>query len=214
MWTDINKVYLFDDYPTSFSKLPRTVERFDASRLFAGNTPFEFEPSKANFAYKLKMRSWFNWAAIVALPSISVDDPLHRDLIDLGVGDQWVSSPEREALSSDPLLAVLFELRNYEVHVEFRPSEVKKFQAQFGSERQGNSEKNFVDRDAIFIAPIDFISLSKLRNVKSGRSKITEDMVDWFNRQARTWPASYLIGVARERYAKYISKYLERNGID
>ena len=215
MWPDVEKVNLIEEIPAAVKRLPRTMERFAASRFFAGHTPFEWEMVEVENSTKLQIKSWLNWASIVALPAAAVGDPLHRDLAEIGLGDNWLASEERRDLYADPLLAVLFELRNYEVHIELRTGEMKSFRAIIGyCAKPDVAPKELDSGDCVFISPIDFTSLSLLRNVQSGRSKLTAEMVDWFNRQASTWPAAYLIGTARERYAVYIARFLKRNGVE
>jgi hypothetical protein len=149
------------------------------------------------------------------LPAATTNDPLHRDLKDLGVGEQWIISEERKEIYTDPLLAVLFELRNYEVHIELRTGKVKNFHSLFAYETRPEDEPEDIELgDKVFISKIDFDSLSQLRNVRTRRSTVTPEMIEWFNRQADIWPASYLLGIARERYASYLAKYLKRNGVE
>jgi len=204
MWPDIEKVKLSEKIPDAVLRLPRTMERFEASRFFAGHVLTSLE------SRKLQTKSWLNWASIVALPSAAVDNPLHLDFAEISLGDEWLRSQERIELYADPLLVVLFELRNYEVHFEFRTGKIGNFRTIVES---GAEQKEYDFGDAVFISAIDFISLSRLKNIQSGRSSITVEMVNWFNRQAEIWPAAYLIGVARERYARYIARFLKRNGI-
>lgn len=215
MWPDIDKVNLAEEIPVVVKRLKRTMERFSASRFFAGHTPFEWEMVDVENSQKLQIKSWLNWASIVALPAATDNDPVHRDLAEIGLGEIWLKSQERRDLYTDPLLAVLFELRNYEVHIELRRAEMKNFHAIVEYDTKPDSEPKELDFEGrVYISPIDFVSLSRLRNVQSGRSTVTVEMVDWFNRQADTWPAAYLIGTARERYTAYIAKFLNCNGIE
>lgn len=215
MWPDIEKVPLVEELPTEINILSRTVERFAASRFFAGHTPFEWEEVEIDSRTRLRMKSWLIWASIVALPGLAVNDPLYHDLEALGLANQWIDSEERRELYADPLLAVLFELRNYEVHVDLRTGEWKNFRAHVGYGVRPELEPKEEDFGVrVFVSSIDFLSLSRLRNVRTGRSNVTLEMVNWFNRQAETWPAAYLIGAARERYATYVSRFLKRNAAE
>lgn len=214
MWPDIEKVPLVEELPPEIGAMSRTAERFAASRFFAGHTPFAWDVVEVDGQTKLQIKSWLIWASIVALPGAAVNDPLYRDLEALGLVDKWVCSEERRNLYADPLLAVLFELRNYEVHFEIRTGEWRNFRPLLGYGAKPEVEPQEKDLgDKVFISPIDFPSLSQLRNVQTGRSKVTTEMVDWFNRQSATWPAAYLIGVARERYAIYVAHFLKGNSV-
>ncbi len=215
MWPDIEKVSLFENLPAAVQRLSRTVERFAASRFFAGHWPIDWGIYKVGDSKKLQILSWLNWASILALPGAVTGDPLHRDLTEIALGNEWLESQEKRDICEDPLLAVLFELRNYEVHIELRTGKIGNFSSKVMSDAKTNGEPKEVDfGDTTFISPIDFGSLSQLRNIQSGRSPVTAEMVNWFNRQAIIWPAAYLIGTARERYVEYIAHFLERNGFE
>jgi hypothetical protein len=215
VWPDIEKVSIAEKIPAAVRKLPRTIERLAASLFLAGHTPFEWKMAEVEESRKLQIKSWLSWASIVAIPAPAVGDPLHHDLIDIRVGDEWIGSEERRQIYADPLLAVLFELRNYEVHVELRIGETKNFRTMLGSDAAPDTDLKEMDfGDELFISPVDFPVLSQLRNVQSRRSRVTPEMVAWFNRQASTWPAAYLIATARERYTTYIARFLQRHGIE
>jgi len=207
MWPDIEKVPLVEEIPAEIKKLSRTAERFTASRFFSSYSPFEWNIVQVDSSEKLQVKSWLNWASIVTLSAVG--DSLHRDLEEFGLADKWRASEERRNVYAHPLLAVLFELRNYEVHFEFREGEVRNFRPLVGYGAKPNVEPQEKDLgDEFFFSPIDFTSLSRLRNIQSGRSSVTVEMVDWFNRQASTWPAAYLIGVARQVYAEHVARFL------
>lgn len=214
MWPDIEKVPLVEELRTEIDALPRTAERFAASRFFSRHTPFGRDVAEVDSQTRLQIKSWLIWASMVALPGAGVNDPLYRDLEAIGLADKWVGSEERHDLYADPLLAVLFELRNYEVHFELRTGEWKNFRPLVGYGAKPEVEPQEEDLgDRVFVSPIDLQSLSQLRNVQTGQSKVTAEMVDWFNRQTATWPAAYLIGVARERYTAYVAQFLKGNSV-
>lgn len=211
MWSDIDRVYLVEETPTEISSLPRTLEKLKASRYFAGYSPSEWHIVQVDKDEKIQIKSWLLWASIVALSSVG--DSLLIDLEEIGLTHKWRSSEERKSVYKNPLLAVLLELRNYEVHIEFRPGELRNFSAWLAHDANPNKETEQKDMgDAFFFSPIDYQSLSRLRNLQSGRSNVTAEMTEWFNRQTSAWPAAYLIGIARELYTKYIANFIRQNG--
>lgn len=215
MWPDIRKASLLEDIPSVMEKLPRTAERLKASHFFAAHTPSEWRMAQVDSDYQLQVKSWLNWASIVALPNPSMDDPLDRDFESIGLAEEWRKSEERRKLYEDPLIAVLLELRNYEVHFELRKGDVRNFRPLYGMEARPNEEPKEIDLgERFFIASIDYKSLSQTINIKSGKSKVTSEMIEWFNRQTSTWPAAYIIGQARERYTVFIAEFLKNNGIE
>jgi len=211
MWSDIEKVYLVEQIPVEIEGLQRTLEKLEASRFVAGHDPF-YAGMVVESGWRRKVWSWFTWASLVAFAAI--EDSLKLDLEGLGVFDRWWVWQEKHDVYQEPLIAVLMELRNYEVHLEFREVKVRDLQALLGSEAKPGEEPQKRDfGESVFIAEVDYISLSRLRNIQSGKSPVTAEMVDWFNRQASTWPAAYLIGRARESYTGYIAQFLKQNNV-
>jgi hypothetical protein len=212
MWPDIEKMCLVEKVPAEVKGLPRTLQKFEASRFFAGHNPFFADMMQIESAWKQKVRSWLIWASLVAFAAVK--DSLKLDLKELDLFDRWQGSQEKHDVHNEPLIAILMEWRNYEVHFESREAEVKDFQALLGfGARPGEEPQEKELGERVFIAEVDFTSLSRLRNIRSGRSPVTAEMVDWFNRQASTWPAVYLIGRARESYTEYIARFLRRGDI-
>lgn len=216
MWPDIEKVGLFERIPKVIEHLPRVSEKIRASHFFAAQDPYFFEKHNASIfgipetdsEVKREGYSWLIWASTVAFAALK--DSLKLDLNELRLYDAWGNSTERRDTYDNPLIAVLFELRNYEIHFEFRKVDIRDFQAYRGSDPKLN---NYIFEGSIFISPIEFNKLSQLNNIKSGKSGVTASMVDWFNKQASTWPAANLIGTARSVLANNIKQFLYNNGL-
>jgi len=205
MWPDIEKVSLFSSTSARVETLPRTQGRLNASLFLGGHSPFEWEYTKPDQDTMRRIRSILVWASVVALSSAR--EMLTRDLHDIGLDVAWRSSAQRGRLIASPLLAVLHELRNYEVHLEFREGNIRDHDVWVGS--PGSSEaKHYRHPDAYFFSPIEFSELARLHNISDGRSLVTSEMVQWFSRQAATWPAVYLVGEARDLFVFHVDEFL------
>jgi hypothetical protein len=209
MWPDIEKVSIIEDLPAELGKLPKTLERFDASRFFGGHTPSSWKIVEVDIEWRRKVMSWLCWASIAAFSSIR--DTLWFELSAIGLENAWHNSNERSRALKDPLIAVVLELRNYQVHFEFQDVDIKDFSTLVGYARQPEKEpERFELGEHAFISKIDFTQLAKTRNIQQGISSVTKNHVAWFNRQAATWPSAYLIGEARHRFAGFMAEFIRR----
>lgn len=213
MWPDIKKMNLFDETPEILKKLPRTSERFNALYYFATHTPHEWSIIHVDRNRQLQIKSWLNWAALVAFPNPSCDDPLQKDLEYMGLAERWEKSEEKQNLYADPLIAVILELRNYEVHFELRTGIMKEFQVFYGSTSRLDGAKKIVINDEVFIAQIDYKLISRTRNIVSGKSAVSAEMVNWFNHQISIWPAGMLLLEAKGRFCFFVAEFLKINGV-
>ena len=204
MWPDIDGVTLFDTMPERLSALRRTKQRLNASRYFA-LAPFAGEHAKPDTDTRRHIGSYLAWASIAALSSAR--DMLVCDLQEDGRDEEWKCSIAKKRLDQDPLLAVLHELRNYEVHLECREGEIRDHEA-YAVSADGLTLHHFRERNAFFIVPIVYDELASLRNIASGRSTVTPEMVEWFKRQASDWPAVYIVGKAHRLFALYVDDFL------
>lgn len=207
MWPDIEFVPAMRRDSSLLDMFPKTKDRLDATwylisgaRGSAGNHLAESERNR--------IESWLNWAGIAALACVS--ESLEIDLEDTNLKLTWNEAAERIKFEADPLLSVFKELRNFGVHIEFHPICSKTM-----SYRWGNLEKSepAPDREHFYFQNIEWSEFSTLRNIRRGASNVKPAMVDWFNRQAQQWPASYLIGKARETAIDYLEEFVIRSGL-
>ena len=124
-----------------------------------------------------------------------------REIGLLGFGDQWRSSTERLSIQTDPLLAILKELRNYETHLTFA-----------GRRRHTEVDLRTVvspmDHRSFFFSPISFCQFSELRNIRQGRSPVTQTVVDDFNNLALTHTVEAIVDLALDRLSATLATFL------
>lgn len=173
MWPDIKKVPIVKPQATWLSLLPRTMDRLDAAISFPNARRDRSEYSKEIDAEGFKQDGWLCWASLAALSA--VQESLQLDLQALWHSEIWEKSPERAELKNAPLLAGPLELRNYGVHFEVHKSHLRDFTAKVG-------DRDIEFGQELFFIPVDWHELSKLRNIKMGKSPVTHDMIDWFIR--------------------------------
>lgn len=204
IWPQIDRVALIETIPKEMHLLPRTLDRFEGSRYFLASAPSIEKEGINNWTQKTIL--WHAWAAIASLPSPSKSDVIAKDITEINQLEKWNHSNVRKNIYQDPLVSTFLELRNYNVHFKITNMENRNFNSIIV--RDGNQEE--IDFGiSLFIQAVDFDELRKTRNIQSGLSNITEQMVNWFNRQSQKWPIHYLLGEARERYMAYLATFVQ-----
>lgn len=194
-WKDIESVGLFDDVPDTVRRLTRTIERLSMSRFFCSG------PIQPPY-HRDEVDSWMVWASIAALPSPANQDPIHQDMLELGLSNEWNSSTAKKGIYSDPLLATLLEIRNFGVHAEVKKNRRQDFIAH-------HNGKDVNLGHSVYILPVDFSELSRNRNIQTGISSVDQNMIAWFNGQVDSWPAHCIIGEARRRLIVILDDFLK-----
>jgi hypothetical protein len=70
---------------------------------------------------------------------------------------------------------------------------------------------DYVAHDSFFFTPINWQEMVKLRNIKSGRSPITQKTVDQFNKEyAKKYSVETIIMNLMDWYAERIYQFLEK----
>ncbi|MGB8167326.1 MAG: hypothetical protein WCF18_07520 [Chthoniobacteraceae bacterium] len=184
-------------WPERVRTLPMTLDRFRAASVFFD---VKFPPFLAGH---LDAQKWISWGSLSAVASIP--EVFAREVQFLGFATEWRSSPERNAMRNDQFLATLKELRNYETHLTFltrrRTSEIPRDQI-----------ISHVDFRSFFFGPISFSQLSELRNIREGRSPVTQAAVDAFNRLAETHTVEAIIVLGLDRLSEIIATFLSSIG--
>jgi len=183
-------------WPTYVKDLPRTLDRFRTASVFFD---LKFPPF---LIASIDARKWISWASIAAL--ISIREVLEIDFEDLEYLDKWKKSREYSEIQENKVLLVLKELRNYEIHID-------------SQERVSHIEidRNFVcehiDHDSFFFSPIDWHKISRLKNIRLGRSQLTEEIIEHFNEDyAKKYSVETIILTIMDWYAERIYNFLER----
>ena len=159
----------------SFTLLPLSGERAGAVLFFARLMEVHARESATSTAIR-----YFR-AALGEFKSIF--DLLPSDLKDLGLSQQWSRSPLKTELDALPLISVLKKVRNFAVH----SARVRGYGREFRVTVLGDGGDAIQDIPSIFVESLE-------RNLL-GRDigDISDDSLDWFNRQASFWPAHLLL---------------------
>lgn len=183
-------------WPSHIKDLPRTLDRFRTASVF-------FDLQFPTFLKaSIDARKWISWASIAAL--ISIGEVLEIDFEDLGYASQWKISEECLEIKENEILLVLKELRNYEIHIEFQERVPH-------LEIESSLVKEHVDHDSFFFYPIDWDQISKLKNIRTGRSKLTKEIVEDFNENyAKGYSVQTIIFSMMDWHAERIHVFLER----
>lgn len=191
IWTTYNI-----KWSTYVKELPRTLDRFRTASVF-------FDVRFPTFlASSIDARKWISWASIAAL--ISIQEVLEIDLEDIGYDREWKVSKEYKEIKENEILNVLKELRNYEVHIDFQERIAH-------TDIDRNDVSEHIDHDSFFFSPIDWNQIAKLKNIRSGRSRITQEIVNHFNDQyAKKYSVETIIVSMMDWHAEKISAFLER----
>ena len=181
-------------WPKKLERLSRILDRFRATSVF-----FDLEyPSY--LISSIDARKWTSWASLSALASILEVAEFEFD--DLGLLSQWKQSSELREIRNDKRLAVLKELRNYEVHIEYQ-----KRLSHMEIDKKLINET--VDHDSFFFTPINWVEFQKLNNVKSGRSIVDQNAVLDFNKYVETYSVETIINQTLEWLADKICAFIQ-----
>ena len=180
-------------WPSRLASLPRTLDRFRATSVF-------FDVKFPSFlAGSISALRWVSWGALAALASIP--EVLERELEEKDIADSWRNSVARQAIRNDPLLAILRELRNYETHIAFveRRASSSLPVAEIAQEPKIRSS---------YFAPVSFAQLAELRNIREGRSPVSQDTVVYFNHIAERYTVNGVIDLALDRLSILIFEFV------
>ena len=187
------------NWPSRVANLPRTLDRFRATCVYFD---IKFPPFLAG---SLDAQKWISWGALSALASIP--EVFKREIEELGFVEDWKVAPERIAIRDNHLISVLKELRNFETHLEFQ-----------GRRRASDMNSDLLalppKHKSFFFNEISFTEMSQLNNIKSGRSKVTEQSVNDFNRLSEKHSFEEIIDMTLEYLSKEIESFTRHISID
>jgi hypothetical protein len=184
-------------WPEKLKNLPRLLDRFRAASVF-----FDLKYPTYLIA-SIDARKWTSWASLSALASIL--EVAEYEFADLGLLDKWKHSVGLREIRNDKRFAVLKELRNYEVHIEFQ----KRLSHMDIDKKR---VKEIVDHDSFFFTAIDWVEFQKLNNVKNGRSIVDQNAILDFNKYAETYSVETIVNYILEWLADKIYVFIQTNG--
>lgn len=186
-------------WPEKVRTLPRTLDRFRATSVF-----FDIR-YPTYLRASIDARKWTSWAALSALASIP--EIIEYDLEDIGLLEEWQGSGELSEIRKNGVFAVLKELRNYEVHIEYQ-------HRQSHQEINRDTVREPIDHDSFFFSPINWGQFQKLRNVRSGRSVVDQATLLEFNSYAQAYSVETIVNKTLEWLAYEIHRFITRHRTD
>jgi len=148
----------------------------------------------------LKAR-WYFRASLSSYQSAldNIDGDIKRT-----VGENtWDKSEQKKAMYSHPLVKILSKSRNFAVHSSRLKGVVKDY---YVTVMDGKGERVEAMRS------IFFEELHSKENFRDA-SSVTSDELEWFNRQAVTWPVDLLIRHGLFQASTFVHHFCAVNGI-
>ena len=178
----------------SYLLLPKAGDRVSATLFFARQCEQTAE------AQNEKLARWYYRATMSEFKSIF--DVLLSDMREYGVDKIWNRSKFKKEIENNALIKVLKKARDLSIHTTKLSGDHKSINVTFINGK-GESPKTI---SYVFINPIK-------KEMDKDLSVITDEEVEWFNRQAQKWPAHLLIKEAiyqsSQQLAGFLSKYNE-----
>lgn len=179
----------------SFELLEESVDRLRSCHYFCDETK-----KYATAQDDLKAR-WYFRASLSSYQSAldNIDGDIKR-----AVGkNTWDKSEQKSAMYSHPLVKILSKARNFAVHSSRLKGIEKDY---YVTVLDGKGERVEAMRSLFFE------ELHKKKNFRDA-SSVSSDELQWFNRQAVTWPVDLLIRHGLYEASTYVHHFCAVNGV-
>lgn len=177
------------DLDEPLSRLPQTYARAVAAIRFSHLLDYA--------EHDLALREAYLRAALAEY--VSMEDTLVRDLRALKIH----RDPIRSCDSGNPLLHIIRELRNLEVHLRSSKMAASKTKALYKHHNDGE-DYHEIELDVWWIEPIQPREFHELHNSKHYHAHDIAQMLDWFNNGQKIWGVDELVRLATNAYAREI----------
>ena len=174
----------------SYQLLPKAGDRVSAALFFARQCAQTAEAQNEELA------RWYYRATLSEFKSIL--DVLCSDMREYGVDKIWNRSQFKKQIKNNPLIKVLKKARDLSVHTVKLSGDHKSINVTFIDEK-GERPKTIW---CVFVNPI------KKEMDKQLSTIITDEEVEWFNRQAQKWPAHLLVKEAIYQSSQPLAGFL------
>lgn len=191
-WYSLN-----NELRTSMAKFPQTIDRAESSLHFCwaidnGSVVFEKTDTRS-----VKRREGYLRASLAEFVSMEETlkrdlTPLKRDLTPLGIS----ATPLKINHSKNPLLHMIRELRNFEIHLYSSKLSSATRTAIYANEN--------IEIDIWMVGDIQESNFRKLRNARNYDDKDISKLIDWFNNAQKHWGIHDLIHRAVTAYCDEI----------
>jgi len=180
-------------WPEKVKGLPRTLDRFQAASAF-------FDLKYPTFLQaSIDARKWTSWASLSAIASIP--EVIEYDLENLGLLDAWKKSAELIQIRANKTFAILKEIRNYEMHIEYQ-DRISHSAADIAQIREP------IDHDSFFFSPVSWNEFQMLKNIRFGRSIVDQAALMEFNAYARQYSVRTIVDQMLEWLADRVQSFM------
>lgn len=177
---------------------PQTAERALCATHFCWRISFRDDRASDT---AVALRQGYMRASLAEF--VGMEEALARDLHRLAIP----AKPIKANSGRRPLLHIIRELRNFEIHLHSSPLTEQRQQAIWPAPRKGE-EINYVDHHSWIIDDLTENEFSKLKNAKYYRIDDIRRLVAWFKSAQRKWGVHDLILRAIETFCNdIISRY-------
>jgi hypothetical protein len=191
---------LDEDTVVSLSKLPLLLERAENAVRFCWFVTSVDGVLNLNEPETTRLRQGFLRAALAEF--VSMKDVLKQEIESLNIQKETISITS----SKNPLLHIIHELRNFEIHLHSGELNPNKIPAMF-NRRTEPEIWNEIDLPIWMIDELTADEFSKLRNAKYYNKNDLENMVKWFNSTQSQWGVHYLVFLAVEYFCNEVIHY-------
>ena len=145
-----------------------------------------------------KLRESFLRASLAEF--VSMEETLIRDLKRNGITNKSII---KATDSANPLLHIVRELRNLEIHLH--SSSIHTSRTKFYLPHQTEPDKDLeIDLDIWFIGDISITDFKHLRNSKRYNNNDIVDMLNWFNKSQKIYGIHEILRMAIQEYSELI----------
>ena len=149
-------------------------------------------------AEDLELAETYATAAIHLIGSLK--DMLEQDLIEVGHYEKWSGSIVQKNMIDDPLLKVLRNIRNYDVHYKTLDYGMQNGMMYY---IEGEDIAHTEDNSLFF----DEFTWEEYSSWRPKKKDLTPDHIEWFNNQTGSWSVKYICYEAINRYCWYINSF-------
>lgn len=185
---------LSDDVEKGISKFPEVTGRAEGAVYFSNRIS---APPQARDDNRDQLREAFLRASIAEFAGI--EEALERDLKTLQIS----SLPLKIKDTADPLLHIIRELRNLEIHLQSSDFVSSQKDVLFG-DFENPERAHPLKITNWYIADIGVAQFRKLRNASRYTSLDIQSLITWFNQAQKQWGIGELVRLATERYCSQI----------
>jgi len=179
----------------SFELFPESLDRLKACHYFCDEVQ-----KYATLNDEIKA-NWYFRAALSGFQSVL--DSLNSGVKKKLGKNLWCDSEQKQKMYAHVLVKLLTKVRNFALHSTRINGEIKEYELTIINEQGSRIEE---------VRSLFFDTLDKKTNF-ADVSKISDEEITWFNRQAEAWPANSLLKEGIFQASSFVYKFCAINKI-